>query len=135
MLTASLVIYVLISLGLLGMAAKYAFGPAPASHHEMALHADGVTTKAMMIVLCAVYVPMAAACAAVAFLIIVLALGPIADGEGWAPAMATSAALILGVPTSISAWRFQRLTGVRGPYRIVVVLTALSVVAVVLTWF
>ncbi|MEN3793924.1 hypothetical protein [Fulvimarina sp. MAC3] len=135
MLTASVILYVLISLGLLGVGAKYAFGPAPAPHHEAALHADGVTTKSMMIVLRAVYIPMAAACAAVAFLLVVLALGPIADGDSWASAVATSAALILGVPTSISSWRFEHLTGVRGPYRIVVVLTALSVLALALTLF
>ena len=90
----------LVAAGVLAMAAKYAFGPAPAVHHDKALKAEGMeSTVAMQIVLRAVYVPMAAACAALTVVVVVLALGPIWDGELWACVTATVAALVLGVPT------------------------------------
>ncbi|MBC6715533.1 hypothetical protein H9Q09_04915 [Aurantimonas sp. DM33-3] len=133
MLIAGVVLYLLVAAGVLAMASKYAFGPAPAVHHDKALKAEGmVPTVAMQIVLRAVYVPMAAACAALTVVVVVLALGPIWDGELWACVTATVAALVLGVPTSASSWWFEKRTGVRGPYRQAMAPTALNVVAFLL---
>ncbi|MCW7544518.1 hypothetical protein N7I30_11975 [Aurantimonas litoralis] len=132
MLVSGVALYLLVAAGVLAMAAKYAFGPAPAVHHDKALKAEGMeSTVAMQIVLRAVYVPMAAACAALT-VVVVLALGPIWDGELWACVTATVAALVLGVPTSASSWWFEKRTGVRGPYRQAMALTALNVVAFLL---
>ena len=133
MLIAGVVLYLLVAAGVLAMAAKYAFGPAPAAHHEKAIRADGTEpTIATRIVLRVIYIPMAAACAAFAVVVIVLALGPIREGELWACITATVAALVLGVPTSASSWWFEKSTGVRGPYRVAMGLTALNVVAFLL---
>lgn len=133
MLVAGVAIYLLVAAGALTMAAKYAFGPAPAVHHAQALEADGMEpTVAMQIVLRAVYIPMAAACAALTVVVVVLALGAIRDGELWACVTATVAALVLGVPTTASSWWFEKRTGVRGPYRQAMALTVLNIVAFVL---
>ncbi|MEF2554384.1 hypothetical protein VQ042_24235 [Aurantimonas sp. A2-1-M11] len=133
MLIGGVVLYLLVAAGVLAMAAKYAFGPAPAAHHDKALKADGTEpTMATQIVLRVVYIPMAAACAALAVVVVVLALGPIRNGEFWACTTATVAALVLGVPTSASSWWFEKSTGVRGPYRDVIALTALNIVAFLL---
>lgn len=130
MLVSGVALYLLVAAGVLAMAAKYAFGPAPAVHHDKALKAEGMEpTVAMQIVLRTVYVPMAAACAALTVVVVVLALGPIWDGELWACVTATVAALVLGVPTSASSWWFEERTGVRGPYRQAMALTVLNIVA------
>lgn len=53
-------------------------------------------------------------------------------GEPSAILAATGASLLLGVPTTFGTWRFERITGVKGPYRIAAAMTALSVLAALL---
>ncbi|WAJ28942.1 hypothetical protein [Antarcticirhabdus aurantiaca] len=130
MIAFSVILYLLLSAALLATAAKYAFGPVPAPHHRQALENDGVPLAPNLLVLLkALYVPMAAAFAAVAILIAALALGPIARGEIWASMAATGAALVLGLPTTYGTWHFERATGVRGPAKLAAVLTLLAVTA------
>jgi len=127
MLVTSL-LFGLAALGLLGLAAKYLFGPAPADYHRQILAHDGLDNlEPVRHIFGALYVIIGAALASVALGIGALAAGPVLAGSGQAVALAIVMALVAGVPGGYAAWRAERRTGVRTPWRQAIALTALIV--------
>lgn len=116
------------ALGLLGLAAKYVFGPTPSDYHRQILAHDGLDdVEPVKHIFRALYIVIGAALASVAIGIGALAAGPVLDGSPRAVALATVMALVAGAPGGWAAWQAERRTGVRTPWREAVALTALVV--------
>ena len=119
-------IFGLAALGLVALAARYLFGPAPADYHRQILSHDGVGDVAPLTpIFRTLYVIIGSSVLSVALGVGALAAGPVLAGSGQAVAIATGMALVAGVPAGVVAWQAERRTGVRTPWRPVAGLTAL----------
>jgi len=117
-------------LGLLGLAAKYAFGPVPAGYHAEILGRAGRAPDARLtMVLGALYRALAGALLAVA-----LGLVALAWTGGWLAMLALAAmVLAVGLPSGLATWRVERATGVRTPWRAAAGLSALALLGAALS--
>jgi hypothetical protein len=123
----------LAALGLIALAGKYLFGPAPADYHRQILSHDGVdNVEPLRRLFRALYVLIGSAFLSIALGVGALAAGPILDGSGEAVAIATVMALVAGLPSGLVAWQAERRTDVRTPWRAALALTGLVVVGAAL---
>ena len=123
----------LAALGLVALAATYLFGPAPAVYHARILAHDGVDDiEPLRPVFRALYTLIGSAFLSIALGVGALAAGPILGGSGQAVAIATVMALVAGLPSGWVAWRAERRSAVRTPWRAAVALTGLVVAGAVL---
>lgn len=129
-MTVALILYAVVALGLLAMAAKFGLGPVPAPHHGAALTQDGVAmTPKLEMVLRGVYQAMAGAYLALAIIVAWLAFGPLREGQSWAAWLIAVAGLCTGAPAAFRARQVQQATGTTTPWLAAAALTALAVVA------
>jgi hypothetical protein len=113
--------------GLVALAAKYLFGPAPTTHHAAVLRQGGGTIgepqRLLFVTLNRILGCCQLAIAAGAFALAWLGLSE--DRLG-AKLAFIAMALLVGVPAALAMQRLERLTGIRNPWRATVALTALA---------
>ncbi|MCC5984873.1 MAG: hypothetical protein JJU42_10955 [Rhodobacteraceae bacterium] len=112
-------LHLLAALGVLGLAAKYAFGPVPADYHAAIFDRGGVTAPAPVLrVLRAVYLALAGMLVAVATGIAALSFG-VWRGVGDPVTLGALAimALAAGGVSALATLAVERETGVRTPWR------------------
>lgn len=112
-------LHLLAALGVLGLAAKYAFGPVPADYHAQIFERGGVSpAPAVLTVLRAVYLALAGMLVAVAIGIAALSLSAWKSGGTASTFLALSAmALAAGGVSGLATLQVERATGVRTPWR------------------
>ncbi|MBN9074345.1 MAG: hypothetical protein J0H34_22635 [Rhizobiales bacterium] len=132
MLVTAIVLYCVVALGLLAMAAKFGLGPVPASHHAEAMSQDGVdVTPKLEMVLRGVYQAMAGAYLGLALLVVYLALVPIRAGQSEA-ALIGLASLAVGVPGAYRARQLAIAARVSTPWQMAAILSLVAVAATIL---
>ncbi len=132
MLSISIVLFCLAAAGTAAMAAKYGLGPVPADYHGKILENDGKPPSENAIrVLRSIYRIMAGALLALALTLAALALIPISQDALWAKLVAFFAGGLVAAPSLLMAYRLEQETGVRTPWRIVLVIIALLIAAFV----
>ncbi len=133
MLVTAIVLYCVVALGLLAMAAKFGLGPVPASHHAEAMSQDGVdVTPKLEMVLRGVYQAMAGAYLGLALLVVYLALVPIRAGQSEAALIVGLASLAVGVPGAYRARQLAIAARVSTPWQMAAILSLVAVAATIL---
>jgi len=133
MLTVSVILYLVVAVGLLGMAAKFGLGPVPAPHHAAAIGQDGVKmTPKLDMVLRGIYHAWAGAYLALAVLVGYLAIYPIRSGAKDIAIAVGVAGVVAGVPAALRARQLAVAASVSSPWQMAVGLTVLVVVATLL---
>lgn len=117
--TTGLALHLLAALGVIGLAAKYAFGPVPAAYHAQIFERAGETpSPAVLMVLRAVYQALAGILVAVAIGIAALSFAGWRGGATLPVIGAlTAIAFAAGGVSALVTWRMARGTGVRTPWR------------------
>jgi len=134
MLTVSVILYCIASLGALGFAAKYGLGPVPATYHAEILGGANRVPERVALVLSVVYRVMGGALFAFALLSVAVALGPLSSGVFWAKLVLPAAGLAVAAPALKLPRDVEQATGVRTPWRPVLGLILLLAVACVLSF-
>jgi hypothetical protein len=134
-LTVSVILYCVASLGAVAFAAKYGLGPVPADYHAEILGSDGGATESAKLVLTVVYRVMAGALLAFAVLALAVALGPLSSDALWAKLVLPAASLAVAGPSLTLPRRVERATGVRTPWRPILGLIAVLAAACLLSFF
>ncbi|MCC5965469.1 MAG: hypothetical protein JJU24_04970 [Natronohydrobacter sp.] len=112
-------LHLLAALGVLGLAAKYAFGPVPADYHAQIFKRGGVIPDTpVLTVLRAVYLALAGMLLAVAIGIVTISFTVWQSGSS-APVLGALAvmALAAGGVSGLATLQVERATGVRTPWR------------------
>lgn len=112
-------LHLVAAMGVLGLAAKYAFGPVPADYHAQIFERGGTSpTAPVLTVLRAVYLALAGMLLAVAIGIVALSLTAWQTG-GSGPVLGALAimALAAGGVSGLATLQVERKTGVRTPWR------------------
>ncbi len=136
MLIVSVVLYLVASIGLVILALKYLFGPAPTDYHSEILKRAGVQVDpALARVTGALNQVLGSALLAFAVLVSALALFGVGARLFWANAALLIAVLILGGLATRVAYGLEQQTGVRTPWRPAAALTGIAVVAFVVAAF
>jgi hypothetical protein len=130
MLTVAVILYVVVAVGLLGMAAKFGLGPVPAPHHAAAIEQDGVTvTPKLEMVLRGIYHAWAGAYLALAILVAYLAIYPIRAGATDVAIAVGIAGVVAGVPAALRSRQVAIAANVSTPWQVAAGLTLLAVLA------
>ena len=134
MLTLAVILYLIVAAGLLGLAAKYQFGPVPADYHEAVLTSDGnIIGEKKMLVFGAVNKVFAALFAGLALAMVFLALGGVWADLIWAKLAILVVALTAGVAPTMAAAHVEKVSGVRTPWRAGAAMTLLTMFASLLS--
>ena len=129
MLTVSVILYCIAAAGMIGLAAKYGFGPVPADYHAEILGSSPAPET--LIILRVLYKVFAATLFALAWALVCLAVWVLAAGAIWASFAIFAAAMIVGIPSTVVTRQVEIATGVRTPWRAAAALSVLSAVAFV----
>ena len=134
MLTIAVLLNGLCALGLFAMAGKYLTGPVPADYHATILEAGGhAPDDSLRTVVGALYKVMGSAMAAVAVGIVAVSVFGVWSGHFWAKATVLGMVLVVGVPSTLTAWRVARENRVKAPWIPAAALSLLGTIAFVIS--
>ena len=134
MLIVAVILYLIVATGLVGLAAKYQFGPVPADYHAKILVLGGAEIgDNQMLVFGAVNKVFAALFLGLGLALVFLALGGVWADLMWAKLAILVVALAAGVMPTLAAAHLEKVSGVRTPWRAGAALTVLAVIASLLS--
>jgi hypothetical protein len=115
------------ALGLVALAARYLFGPAPTTHHAAVLRQGGGTIGEPQRLLFVTLNRILGCCQlAIAVGAFTLAWLGLSEDRLDAKLAFIAIVLLVGVPSGLAMQRLERLTGVRNPWRATIALVSLS---------
>jgi len=132
MLNLSIALHLLVSLGVIAMGIKYICATPPLGYHAEITKADKLSKEALMI-LGALYKAMGGGFVSLGVMLVLLTLFGVWNDLLWAKFAALAGALIAGSFAMLAPRKIEQLTGVTTPWRIAAALTALAVVAFVVS--
>ena len=132
MLSTSVALNLLASLGIFVMGLKYVRAEPPLDYHAEIMKDQNTSAETLM-VLGALYKAMGGGFIALAFVVAILAVFGVWNDVFWAKLAILIGALVAGGFTALGARTVEISTGVRTPWRIALGLTAVSTVAFILS--
>jgi len=134
MLIAGVILYLAVATGIIAMAAKYIRATPPIDYHARIMESD-TPGEGTITVIGALYKVMGGALLALGVLLGLVTLFGVMENLLWAKLATLAGSLIAGGFAVLVPREVERLTGVRTPWRPAAVLTALAILAFVLTLF
>jgi len=132
MLLAGALLYLAVAAGVIAMAAKYIGATPPLDYHARIMTSDS-PGEGTVAVIGALYKVMGGALLALGVLLGLVTLFGVMENLLWAKLANLAGSLIAGGFAALAPREVERLTGVRTPWRPAAALTALAILAFVLT--
>lgn len=134
MLITAVSLYLLCALALAALSLKYLLGPAPSDYHrEILVSADVELAQTITGLFKALNTVIGSGFLAIAIGVATLAWFGVREDLLWAKLAVVTLGLIAGIPGSVAAKRLEQATGVKTPWRPGFAMTALVVVAFLLS--
>lgn len=134
MLLASVILSVLTALGTLAIALKYIFGPAPADYHREMITAQGEDISDIVAkVTWALNKAFGFSLIGIALCFAGLAIFGVFNGLLWAKVLLVIVVITVSLPLTVVAFKMEKLTGVKAPWRPAAFMLVLGLTAFVLS--
>ncbi|MFK7901316.1 MAG: hypothetical protein AB8B49_00575 [Nitratireductor sp.] len=134
MLQIAIYIHLLVATGLALLAAYYLFGPVPTSYHAKILEKWKLEIQPQhKIGFQAINLILGALLLALSLCIFVVTSFAITQGILWAKLLIASMGLITGCPATYIAYKIEKATGVKTPWRIALAMTLCMILAFALS--
>jgi hypothetical protein len=134
MLLTATVLFYAVAFGICVLAAKYGFGAVPADYHREILTKSGQeATGSLHLILKAMYRAVASALFAVALAIALITFNGVQQDVKWAKLAVLAVVLIVGIPSILITYEVEKVSGVNTPWRAAAGLTAVAMVAFLLS--
>jgi hypothetical protein len=134
MLIAGVILYLAVAAGMIAMAAKYMRATPPLDYHARMMESDN-PGEGTITVIGALYKIMGGAWLALGVVLGLITVFGVMENLLWAKLATLTGSLVAGGFALLVPRDVERLTGVRTPWRVAAALTALAILAFVLTLF